>query len=810
MCFRRFGTALAFVAVVVFPLLLGCTICHLKEDGSGIQDDHDEGKCPVELTPVLTPTSRDIYSECVTVRVWMKADDFCKAPKIEILSTSGLIKIISPILLKNKKNKIKCRNDSKRDTRVKCPGVAQQRGGNSSVALWELVHNCVGAEARAVVSASFNTTSRSCSASYTVPDPIPDFDLSVNQSSKSISVTVEAGDKVHTRWCYRKYGKACIAADSPRITIDPSQSRFALLNIPYLLPCVCVEVYYARRDSGRHVKCPFENESLSDVGDIWLSSEVTLRESSLTWSSLCSASDLKISASLCWRQHEHLCTPVLNSSLEETDDGPDLVYNTSAVDKHPQMCVQFSRQGSHHISCPFDADMSSWEVNIGPGRQSVFVYLTSSVPAKFSAQLCVLKHPQRGCTPVGRVHSVTMEGNSAETTMNVPLHFLAEKPCVQVWQSDPARRGRRVLCPDYTHNRCGLYAVAALVFLVIVALLGIVIQRLTKSGAAGWLSIQEPVLLVCSSEQSAHISAACSLASILQGELSAKVHMALWAQSSKAQTGTGTGVADLGPLPWLYGQWDAVRKARGKVLIIWSPEATKTYVKWRQERNMDKNERNMEDYSRAEVRRETIRVEVEEDLKLKGRRLGKCKKEKAAGCVKLCDDKDWNIQREPSAVIAPLFTAALACLEGALQEGNSQGVGLVYFQGLCHRRDIPKAFRGVSRYCLPQDFRGLIQELGGMRRRTETGKCRWHCWPRLLSKVLSMWLAQKLTHRLQTLLPQTRGKTMQGPGVTSPLSTARVKTRGRLKLPLAANLARPGAATEQEPLRESPWRAEKL
>lgn len=320
----------------------------------------------------------------------------------------------------------------------------------------------------------------------------------------------------------------------------------------------------------------------------------------------------------------------------------------------------------------------------------------------------------------------------------------------------------------------------------------------------GWLRIQEPVLLVCSSEQSAHVSAVCSLASILQGELCATVHMALWAQSSQTQAGTGTGVADLGPLPWLYGQWEAVRKAQGKMLIIWSPEAKKTYEQWREERaNMDNNERKMKDYSKADVSHGKMRVEVDEDFKLNGKRLGKYKKEKAArkkSSVKLCDEKSCYTQREPSTVIAPVFTAALACLEGSLQEGKGQGVALVYFQGLCHSRDIPKALRGVPRYSLPQDFRGLIQELGGMRRRTKTGKFRWHCWPRLLSKVLSIWLARQLAQRLQTLLPQTQGKS-----VTSSGKMMSDKTQSRLKLPLAADVTRPGTVQEHEPLHVSPW-----
>lgn len=43
---------------------------------------------------------------------------------------------------------------------------------------------------------------------------------------------------------------------------------------------------------------------------------------------------------------------------------------------------------------------------MAPGRQSVFLHLTSSVPATFSAQLCV--PDKRGCTPVGQVHSLAM------------------------------------------------------------------------------------------------------------------------------------------------------------------------------------------------------------------------------------------------------------------------------------------------------------------------------------------------------------------------------------------------------------------
>ncbi|XP_044207400.1 uncharacterized protein LOC122982278 [Thunnus albacares] len=822
MAMMRLGTALAFIAVVVSPMLLdGNTTCQIRN-----QSDYVEGKSPVKLTTKVLQGEFD--SECVTVHVWIKAEDFNKTPKIEIQSQS--IEIIRPTRKRGKKfimltqwyplsffslKKIK---SDVRGTPQSCCNIAIF----FVFFKWELVHDCISTSARSTVTVSYITTSESYSVSYTVPDstsirtllegantafpkgPMPDFQLSVNQLSKSINVTVEPGDKeVNTRWCYKTH---ICDGDGTLITIDPTQSRSALLNIPHLLPCLCVQSYYTHPDAWRRTKCPFTNGSFTDVQDVWNSSDITWYESNFTWNTKCLASDLDISASLCWKQYEHLCTPVLNSTLEGKDNGVStMTYDTSTVDKHPQMCVQFSLKGSHHIECPFEADMSSWEVYIELGQWSVFVYLTSSVPATFSAQLCVLN--DRGCTPTAQVHSVRMEGNTTDKTrLNVALHSTPENPCVQVWQSDPARHGARILCPDYKHNRYGIYAVAALTFVVFVALLGIFIHRLTKNGAAGWLYIQKPVLLVGSSEQSEHVSAVCALASILQGELSATVHMALCAQSSQRQAGARTGVADLGPLPWLYGQWEAMRKAQGKVLIIWSPEAKKTYEKWREERaNMDKNERTMEDDSKTK-----IREEVEEDSKLNGRRVGKCKKGKK-DCVQLCDDdEDQYTHSKPSSVITPVFTAALACLEGALQECKDQGVALVYFHGLGHSRDIPKAFRGVPRYCLPQDFRGLLQELGGVRRQTKTGELRWHCWPRLLSKVLSVLLARQLAHRLQALLPQVQGKKMQGLSVIQSQKMMSENTQCRLKFPLAAKLAKPETIQEHEPLHGSPGREEQL
>uniref|UniRef100_A0A8B9HTN5 Uncharacterized protein n=1 Tax=Astyanax mexicanus TaxID=7994 RepID=A0A8B9HTN5_ASTMX len=77
------------------------------------------------------------------------------------------------------------------------------------------------------------------------------------------------------------------------------------------------------------------------------------------------------------------------------------------------------------------------------------------------------------------------------------------------------------------------------------------------------LTKRKPVLLVCSSEDVDHVAAMCALASGLQEELRIDVRLAQWALCS-----TRASLAQLGPAPWLYGQWQEVQQAGGVVLEL--------------------------------------------------------------------------------------------------------------------------------------------------------------------------------------------------------------------------------------------------
>lgn len=221
---------------------------------------------------------------------------------------------------------------------------------------------------------------------------------------------------------------------------------------------------------------------------------------------------------------------------------------------------------------------------------------------------------------------------------------------------------------------------------------------------------RRPVLLVCSSNGSPHVSAVCSLASGLQGKLCMDVRLAQWMQCHPQSS-----LAQLGPVPWLYGQCRAVQKAGGLVLIAWSPDAHRAYLRWRNSEGKAK-------VSAVEEEEEEEEEEAEEEE---------------------CMEKPI----EMSSITAPVFNAALSCLwMGIRSDGYARGFRLVSFQNNNNNTFIPKRLRCVRKYCLPKDLSSLIQDLTG-------SNTRWRCWPRLLSKALSFFVSRQLAPTLAAKLP---------------------------------------------------------
>ncbi|XP_056448889.1 uncharacterized protein LOC130384620 isoform X2 [Gadus chalcogrammus] len=776
MCPVRYLSLFIILVFVRLSLTAEGILCEIPKE-----DDGAWGSSPLRFSSTETLATRR-FSQCVSMHIRLRPEDFnhrTNHARMIIILSSG----INITIKKSGLKKIKWRTwDHVRRIKGICPPTCR-----NNHTMWELNYSCVKAEAGSTVSASF-IGSINYTEKYNVPDPVPQFHLSVAPGSRKVNVTLAPGPSVYTILCYRN--ENLCKAISKRITIDPSKSLSATLNVSYLLPCVCVQVYYTHSDAKRVMECPFANISL-EARDVWLSSEFKLYTDRIAWTSRCSSSYLKHSAALCWKNDTGLCTPILNSRLAMINSSSlvsgmtevkelvmrmecyceiffsfcvipfsdhDLsllsalqLYNISTLDKHSQMCLQFSIKNNRHVHCPFKSDKSEWEARVGPGGSTMSVHLTSYASAIFSAQLCILQHS--GCHSVGDPYSGTTDGSKGDLQLNVPVHTIAERPCVQVWQSAPARLGKRILCPEYTHRRSGMLVAAALLIGVLLALLAIVVYKVTKSGTTGWLSIHKPVLLVCSSGQPAHVSAACALASILQGELCAAVRMALWSQSSDRQAGAGagSGVADLGPLPWLYGEWDAVQQAQGKLLVVWSPEAKRVFERTTEQETQTER-RKREGTRKVEAKRgkATDALDGEEGWRTIARTLTYGTEKDAL----LEGDDPSDVSSEGSSITGPVLRATLARLKGVLREpGRSHPVVLISLRGLNHNRDIPDELRGVPRYSLPGDFRGLIQELGGIVSGPNWEELGCDCWPRLRSKVLLLWLARRLSHQLKTWLP---------------------------------------------------------
>ncbi|MBN3326453.1 I17RE protein, partial [Atractosteus spatula] len=335
-----------------------------------------------------------------------------------------------------------------------------------------------------------------------------------------------------------------------------------------------LQVYHLGYDHWRRIACPLKDQRWDTrADDLWRSSTIhflSQRSGStltLRWDSPCPLPHS--SASLCWRDSEtapSACRVIVNSTLKREDS----VYTISGVDRHPQLCVQLSYQDSYHVECPFGPGDADWTAEVTPAGSLQHLRITSGVPASFSAGLC--RREEERCVPVAPVHRASLDSGSNATELRVTLSSPGPWLCVQVWRTDVAFSPKMLLCPYNPNGRLGLMALAALILSFSTTLLLFLGYLGIRKRLSGPVWQHKPVLLVSSSDSEPQVSAVCALASLLQRELCCEVQLSHWAQGELAQ---------LGPVPWLYGQREAVRRAEGRVLIAWSPEGREVYQRWR-------------------------------------------------------------------------------------------------------------------------------------------------------------------------------------------------------------------------------------
>lgn len=566
------------------------------------------------------------------------------------------------------------------------------------------------------------------SAEHITPDPVPKANITVDNLAKHFTVRLKADKTLKISLCYNHSNPECEELTYFGL-IDPQVNQTVNLSFPYLLPCVCVQLWYTGIDTKRNTQCPLKDTTLPRGGDILSSSSARVLGSVLHWEPVCRSDHSNPTVSLCWLIHEKStqCVPASNAALL----GTNRKYNVSAVDKHPQMCVKFSLNGSYKIFCPFESeDGSEWSATVVPGSLHLHVQLTSNIAASFAAQLCVT---ERGtCVPQGDVLTHHVDGDGRKAELSVPFSFLSSGLCVQVWHLD--LQGRRIICPDYTHRRWGLIIGTVLSLLAVTTLLFCTACYVVKRTMSAWrCAKRRPLLLVCSSDDTAHITAVCSLAFGLQEELSVDIRLAQWAHCRSQSS-----LTQLGPQPWLYGQCRAVQKAGGIVLIAWSLDAYHAYLRWKKSHSIIKSKWTSKVFNTGIYR------EVE----------GWCEDKE-----KMCYDEEWLKKlRSSSSITAPVLNAALSCLwTGIHSDSHGQGFGLVCFQGLNSSSHIPKHLSCVQKYHLPRDLSSLIHDLDGSRDGIDKSMGNGRCWPRFLSKGLSFFASRQLASRLEVKLPVSDG-----------------------------------------------------
>ncbi|XP_031422665.1 interleukin-17 receptor E isoform X2 [Clupea harengus] len=587
--------------------------------------------------------------------------------------------------------------------------------------------------------------------------------LDMDLVSHSFLIMREGGPMVNVRLCYRS--ASCVSLSPPvEIQMNTTHSLSTNISFPYLLPCLCIQVYYDHPDAMRRTICPFENMTQNGVLDVLSSGEIRVyNNSKLTWHPLCPSAELSPSAKLCWNNSASLadCVILPNTTLQAVG----LIYDVSDVDRHPQMCIQLSLNNSHYVHCPFKfGHVYQWEVtHLAVVAGHLRVSITSNIPACFAGQLCA--HVAEECVAIGDEGNVCMEGGSSLVQLVLSLPFRSLGMCVQVWRLQPVLHGRRIFCLDYPqmHRRWGLIVGATLAFLLTLVVLGNVACHQFSKRFSGCGS-NRPVLLVSSSDDASHISAVLALASGLQAELHCSVRLALWDHCASQDS-----IAHLGPVPWLHAQCHTVLQTGGMVLIAWSSSASGTW-KWKGEGgkksafNLEyvqlartENNQNL-DTNDSKQKEWTCTLKGEKDIESHGAaqkdiespiatQKAEWQEKALQGCREQCEEK--------TSVTAPVLVATLSCVQAALQSGlQIDNFIVLHFQkkGLKSESesngDLPAVLHTLPTYYLPQNLPKLVLKLRMGSIKTSS------CWLWLTEPWWAHHVSWRLAQRLQDCLHQ--------------------------------------------------------
>ncbi|KAM9326795.1 interleukin-17 receptor E [Gastrophryne carolinensis] len=313
-----------------------------------------------------------------------------------------------------------------------------------------------------------------------------------------------------------------------------------------------------------------------------------------------------------------------------------------------------------------------WNVTVEAGLRHVLLQTFSSVPSA-SFSAAICTWDQRNGSCTIKLPVYNFSATRQTKEKQLSIPWPGLGRCIQVWRTDVHFASKHVICSwDYSHKRLGLVALVTLLVVFMVTLL------LFLSCRRIWKIFTAPlwrrtILLVYSPDSAEYKNFICVFADFLQNILGCEVILDMWDMNTISQTGM---------IAWFYQKRELVSQRKGKVMIVWTARTKSMYQQW-----MNRNANN-------------------------------------------------NTWKDP----ANLFGAAMSCLNRDLSTGQKhfklKEYSIVYFEGLCEKKDIPKNLKRISKFRLFKDLYRLVSRL-------QDTTC---LSPPCLIKAAAKYLIRKLMH----------------------------------------------------------------
>ncbi|XP_062356473.1 interleukin-17 receptor C isoform X1 [Cinclus cinclus] len=478
--------------------------------------------------------------------------------------------------------------------------------------------------------------------------------LRVSPGQKEVVVEVQ-GAAVGLSYTLRLYHNHSHGTSGPGRAVTMSSPMNYVLPADEVLPCLCLQVWPETQDPLRATLCPFSHD-VEAWERLWAQSRLVLHiKGQVLTCSLSAPCDLLAELVPCWQPvPSGPCQPLPGLQQPAGGQGPQ---EFGGLRPHPNLCVQVWSSGQVRLTqCLRDRAL--------PGRPDDLLLLEHGG----NASLCAMEWG--ACTPLA---SFTSTGAGHPGLLEQDLQQdMAGGQCQQLWHPSNSTGVVFWACPLHKYLRTHWALVWMGVLLGATCLLLLLLMK--KEDMKGWLKSLRAgsygskgplqgrrALLVHAAEPVAE-RVACALMAALHS----------LGLTVVAAPGGGSGVAALGPLPWLHAQHHRALRDSDIIVLLLSPAAVAAAHQW------DAG--------------------------------GKVVPESGAAESSLGPWHNPDPDDVPTVAPCEVFAAALSCAMPVLMVASGHYV-VAWLEALVPA--VPPALRAAPAFALPSEMEGFLQALAG-------------------------------------------------------------------------------------------------